>query len=193
MSDESPGMLALQAGVLKQVLPHTIDAREWAKEFNATACKLGYQVMDEGWLVAWFANAIMAGYDTATLRLAADNAALRADLERHKAMLKGCIDDICHFEKEMEERHGMEFTDDYGGRWQGDVVTGYINALRLKVQEYNSALDAMTARYVVLEKLVKAIPPANNPYELVAIIEHGNETAYNNVAALLTRRQGMGG
>ena len=140
MSDESPGMLALQAGVLKQVLPHTIDAREWAKEFNATACKLGYQVMDEGWLVAWFANAIMAGYDTATMRLAADNA-----------------------------------------------------ALRLKVQEYNSALDAMTARYVVLEKLVKAIPPANNPYELVAIIEHGNETAYNNVAALLTHRQGMGG
>lgn len=64
-------------------------------------------------------------------------------------------------------------------------------ALRLKVQEYNSALDAMTARYVVLEKLVKAIPPANNPYELVAIIEHGNETAYNNVAALLTRRQSM--
>jgi len=105
MSDESPGMLALQAGVLKQVLPHTIDAREWAKEFNATACKLGYQVMDEGWLVAWFANAIMAGYDTATMRLAADNA-----------------------------------------------------ALRLKVQEYNSALDAMTARYVVLETLVEALP-----------------------------------
>ena len=105
MSDESPGMLALQAGVLKQVLPHTIDAREWAKEFNATACKLGYQVMDEGWLVAWFANAIMAGYDTATMRLAADNA-----------------------------------------------------ALRLKVQEYNSALDAMTARYVVLEALVTALP-----------------------------------
>lgn len=52
-----------------------------------------------------------------------------------------------------------------------------------------SDLTRKAARYVVLEKLVKAIPPANNPYELVAIIEHGNETAYNNVAALLTHRQ----
>ena len=72
------------------------------------------------------------------LELEADNSALRADLERHKAMLKGCIDDICQFEKEMEERHGMEFTDDYGGRWQGDVVTGHINALRQHIKQLES-------------------------------------------------------
>lgn len=43
-------------------VPHTTDARRWAEEFNAMAVKLGYQSMDEGWLMAWFANAIMSGY-----------------------------------------------------------------------------------------------------------------------------------
>ncbi len=50
------------------------------------------------------------------LELEADNSALRADLERH----------------------GMEFTDDYGGRWQGDVVTGHINALRQHIKQLES-------------------------------------------------------
>ena len=30
----------------------------WAQAFNRQAIKLGYSEMDEGWLVAWFANAI---------------------------------------------------------------------------------------------------------------------------------------
>ena len=34
------------------------DAGKWAQEFRATAIKLGYSDMDEGWLIAWFANAI---------------------------------------------------------------------------------------------------------------------------------------
>ena len=50
------------------------------------------------------------------LELEADNSALRADLERH----------------------GMEFTDDYGGRWQGDVVTEHINALRQHIKQLES-------------------------------------------------------
>lgn len=41
----------------------TFDARTWAKGFNQTLVKLGYQPHDEGWLVSWFANAIMCGYD----------------------------------------------------------------------------------------------------------------------------------
>lgn len=42
-----------------------MDARLWAEEFHKTAQRLGYQPMDEGWLIGWFANAIMQGYDRA--------------------------------------------------------------------------------------------------------------------------------
>lgn len=34
------------------------DASKWAAEFRATALRLGYSDMDEGWLIGWFANAI---------------------------------------------------------------------------------------------------------------------------------------
>lgn len=37
------------------------DGMKWAQEFSLTADHLGYSRMDEGWLVAWFANAIEAG------------------------------------------------------------------------------------------------------------------------------------
>lgn len=43
----------------------TFDARTWAKSFNETLVILGYQPHDEGWLIGWFANAIMMGYDEA--------------------------------------------------------------------------------------------------------------------------------
>lgn len=39
------------------------DASKWAAAFNQTAVKIGYHPMDEGWLIGWFANAIMAQYD----------------------------------------------------------------------------------------------------------------------------------
>lgn len=39
------------------------DALQWAKAFNSTARSLGYCEMDEAWLLGWFANAIMRGYD----------------------------------------------------------------------------------------------------------------------------------
>jgi hypothetical protein len=38
----------------------TIDASVWASEFNRIAQKLGYSPMDEGWLIGWFANAMLA-------------------------------------------------------------------------------------------------------------------------------------
>ena len=34
------------------------DAAKWASAFNQHARKIGYQGMDEGWLISWFANAI---------------------------------------------------------------------------------------------------------------------------------------
>ncbi len=42
-----------------------MDGAKWAAEFRATALRLGYSDMDEGWLITWFCNAIMAGWDHA--------------------------------------------------------------------------------------------------------------------------------
>ena len=53
------------------------DAAKWAAEFRKTALALGHSDMDEGWLIGWFANAIMVQYD----RRAAEIAALTAKLE----------------------------------------------------------------------------------------------------------------
>lgn len=39
------------------------DARDWAEEFNQRLEKLYHITVDEMWLVGWFANAIMTGYD----------------------------------------------------------------------------------------------------------------------------------
>jgi hypothetical protein len=42
------------------------DAAKWAAAFNQHAVKLGYPEMDEGWLIGWFANAIMHSHDVYT-------------------------------------------------------------------------------------------------------------------------------
>jgi hypothetical protein len=55
------------------------DAAKWAAEFRKTALKLGYSDMDEGWLIGWFANAIMRQYDES--RRDADEA-VKAERER---------------------------------------------------------------------------------------------------------------
>lgn len=47
----------------------TFDAQVWAKEF----CKLN-SASDEGVMLAWFANALMAGYDEAMRKNRAENA-----------------------------------------------------------------------------------------------------------------------
>jgi hypothetical protein len=45
-----------------------VDGKLWAEEFHRTAIALGYPTMDDGWLLGWFCNAIMAGYDEARRR-----------------------------------------------------------------------------------------------------------------------------
>lgn len=45
----------------------TIDAAKWASAFVRV-----FPTMDEGSMLAWFANAIMTGYDEATRRAQAD-------------------------------------------------------------------------------------------------------------------------
>lgn len=42
-----------------------MDGAKWAAAFRTTALRLGYSDMDEGWLIGWFCNAIMAGHDRA--------------------------------------------------------------------------------------------------------------------------------
>ncbi len=41
----------------------SFDARVWAKDFCDIARKIGQPVPDEEWMVTWFANALMRGYD----------------------------------------------------------------------------------------------------------------------------------
>ena len=41
----------------------TIDAKVWAEEFIKTIKKKPKIAKDEGAMIGWFANAIMAGYD----------------------------------------------------------------------------------------------------------------------------------
>jgi hypothetical protein len=58
------------------------DAAKWAAEFRKTAIKLGYSDIDEGWLIAWFANAIQNSIvtkDEEIARLGLSNAALKAE------------------------------------------------------------------------------------------------------------------
>lgn len=42
----------------------SFDARDWAKEFCRIAIAKGFDpIEDEDWMVTWFANALMRGYD----------------------------------------------------------------------------------------------------------------------------------
>jgi hypothetical protein len=62
MSEELDGMAALTDGVTRQQWPHTADAAVWAEEFSKR-----FPGVPKEDALGWFANAIMAGYDTATL------------------------------------------------------------------------------------------------------------------------------
>jgi transcriptional regulator of acetoin/glycerol metabolism len=60
----SPAEYELGARDLPVSAPTSADAAEWAAKFNAPAKKL----MDEGWLLGWFANAICRGMDEVAIR-----------------------------------------------------------------------------------------------------------------------------
>jgi len=53
----------------------SFDARDWAAAFCKTANNLGYKdpkgkPIDEGWMITWFSNALMRGYDQSAHELA---------------------------------------------------------------------------------------------------------------------------
>ena len=63
-----PGGLALHLAVERGEWPHTLDASVWAERFAEAVAADPTMASDRGTMIAWFANAIMAGYDTAMLR-----------------------------------------------------------------------------------------------------------------------------
>ena len=67
-NEELPGMISIVDGVMNQQWPHTIDAKVWVKEWAKTVMQNPSIPFDEGAMIGWFANAIMAGYDTAMYR-----------------------------------------------------------------------------------------------------------------------------
>ena len=67
-----------------RTIPQTIDARAWAKDWLNTIADHPGIPTDEGTMVTWFANAIMAGYDEAQRRHRAKVDAL-AEQCRHSA------------------------------------------------------------------------------------------------------------
>jgi hypothetical protein len=61
--------------------------------------------------------------------------------DKYKKFHEDSIHDVCEFEKEMEEKHGIEFTDDYGGLWQGDAVSKHITKLEQERDTWKARLE----------------------------------------------------
>lgn len=71
-------------------LPRSFDARDWASEFVEIFAKLYPGVkIDEGWMLCWFANSLMAGYDEATSRYRKRMGRMEKKVEALKAENKG--------------------------------------------------------------------------------------------------------
>lgn len=62
----------------------SFDARDWAKAFVEIATKNGHAGLDEGWMLTWFANALMRGFDEYARRMG-----------KRIAALKNCVDVQC--------------------------------------------------------------------------------------------------
>lgn len=64
----------------------SFDAKDWAEAFCKIATNLGYKdsegkPIDEGWMISWFANSLMRGFDEANERCGPNIARLEAALE----------------------------------------------------------------------------------------------------------------
>lgn len=61
--DDLPGSLSLALAVQKGEWPHTMDAQAWVTAWMLQLKETPEIFKDEGAMLGWFANAIMAGYD----------------------------------------------------------------------------------------------------------------------------------
>jgi len=84
--DELPGSLRAALGVARQEFPHTVDAKVWAEKWAEALERNPAMAADRGTVLAWFANSIMAGFDTANLRTAQR---LREEAERGEEAAAG--------------------------------------------------------------------------------------------------------
>lgn len=64
-ASEVDGMCALVAAIREQKWPQTMSALEWTNQWMERIKKDPSIATDEGAMLGWFANAIMAGFDTA--------------------------------------------------------------------------------------------------------------------------------
>lgn len=64
------------------------DALKWAEEFRMTAIHLGYPAMDTGWLITWFANAIVNGQDIVRRQSASTIERLSERCEAYKGQVE---------------------------------------------------------------------------------------------------------
>lgn len=81
--------------MMKSKLPHSIDARDWVKEWLETIKKDPSIPTDEGTMLAWFANAIMAGWDEHKRRSPDKPSVPAADVEKWCADIrKRILDDF---------------------------------------------------------------------------------------------------
>lgn len=94
-----PGMLALELAVKENKWPHTMDAQVWTKEWLKTISSKPEIPNDEGMMISWFANAIMAGYDAAMSKMK-DNV---ERLNKEKEELK-IINEI---QKQINDRNNL--------------------------------------------------------------------------------------
>ena len=100
----------------------TMDAKVWTDEFMATKARLGDEEFDHAMMLAWFANAIMAGFDEAN-RCA--QRALDAEREKVKA------------EQEQWEIQARE-----GGRLKDQLTQ-----LQAQLRQAEGERDAFTRKY----------------------------------------------
>jgi len=144
----------------------SMDAKVWTDEFMATKARLGDEEFDHAMMLAWFANAIMAGFDEANRRA---QRALDAEREKVKelvanqaeyekctdeqitALNQGCLDyekQIATLQAQLRQVEGER--DDY--RLMYMSLTG---------ESYDNPLSQARAELTTLRQLVGALCSAS--------------------------------
>lgn len=100
-------------------LNEDMDARRWANEFNSVLVSKGEQPYDPGWLISWFANALMCGSDVKRWEMEKELTSLRARADRLINIIK--LDKrIEEFECGHDAEHGCKC-----GIIQGEMISKY--------------------------------------------------------------------
>ena len=85
-------------------LPQSFDARDWVVEWLETIKKHPDIPTDEGTMLSWFANALMAGYDEATRRNKKKIEKLKTGLEKRIKSLKDDVKGLKFYIKRTRKK-----------------------------------------------------------------------------------------